>query len=337
MKKFWRLALVIALMPVLFLGSCKKDDSTDPEAVNSYPVLKQYLIDNNLDLPALMTNWIKDPKSIATGGVVDSVTSTIPAFHVFDLRSAGDFAIGHISGAINVALKDVVETAKNYTTKPILVVCYTGQTAGQAVMALRLSGRADAVVLKWGMAGWNPTFQGPWANNSGFVDPTAGNLAVGNANWVTSAAPANGTFAEPVWTATATAGADILVERVKSTLEAGLKGVAAADVLANPAGYHIINYWSSADYTTFGHFSGAYNLPVISLANDLNKTMDPSRGPLVYCYTGQTSSMVTFWLNVLGYNSKSILYGANRLVYDQLKTAGKTVYKGPKNWAVTTK
>lgn len=333
MKRMLFAFTFLALAQVLIISSCKKDE---PEAVNAYLTLKTYMVQNGLDLPDLAKNWIVDPKSTNMGGIVDSLTSSIPGYNVFDLRSASDFSAGHIKGAVNVALKDVVTTAASYTDKPILVVCYTGQTAGQAVMALRLSGYSNAVVLKWGMAGWNPAFKGPWTSNSGYETAANGNIAVGNSNWVTTEAPAAGSYAEPVWTSSFTDGASILKERVQAVLDAGFAPVAATDVLANPTGYSTVNYWSQADYASFGHFSGAYNFPVISLAGDLVKGLDPSKQELVYCYTGQTSSIATFWLNVLGYQTKSIGFGANRLVYDQLKSAGKTVYKGPKNWAIVT-
>jgi rhodanese-related sulfurtransferase len=334
MKKLINISILLALLPVVMMTSCKKDA---PETVNAYITLKTYMVSNTLDLPDLAKNWIIDPKSTAMGGPVDSLTSTLPGYNVFDVRPPADFATGHIQGAINVALKDVVTTAANYKDKPICVVCFTGQTAGQAVMALRLSGYADAVVLKWGMAGWNSAYKGPWVSNSGFEVPANGNIAVDNANWVTTAAPVNGVYTEPVWTSNSTDGKAILAERVQAVLDAGFTTVTGADVLANPANFQIVNYWSNGDYTTFGHFSGAYNMPAISLANDLVKAFDPSKQELVYCYTGQTSSIATFWLSVLGYNVKSISFGANHLVYDQLKAANKTVYKGAKNWAVVAK
>ncbi len=334
MKRLINLAVLLALVPVLMMTSCKKDE---PEAVNAYLALKSYMASHTLDLPDLAKNWIVDAKSTAMGGAIDSVTSTMPGYNVFDIRPAADYVAGHITNAINVALKDVVTTAANYNNKPICVVCFTGQTAGQAVMALRLSGFSDAVVLKWGMAGWNAAFKGPWVSNSGFETQANGNIAVGNANWVTTAAPATGDFTEPVWTSTATDGAAILKERVQAVLDAGFSPVSGSDVLANPANYQIANYWGNTDYTTFGHFAGAYNVPVIAIAGDLIKAFDPSKEALVYCYTGQTSSIATFWLNVLGYKVKSIGFGANKLVYDPLKAAGKAVYKGPKNWAYTTK
>lgn len=333
MKRILLFAAILAILPVMLMTSCKKDE---PDAVNAYITLKAYMVTSTLDLPDLAKNWIIDPKSTAMGGGIDSVTSTLPGYHVFDIRPATDYAAGHIKNAINVALKDVVTTAANYKDKPICVVCFTGQTAGQAVMALRLSGFPNAVVLKWGMAGWNSAYKAPWVSNSGVEVQANGNIAVGSANWVTTAAPATGAFLEPVWTSTSTDGAAILKERVQAVLNAGFAPAAGSDVLANPAGYQIINYWPLADYTTFGHFSGAYDMPVIALAGDLVKGIDPSKDALIYCYTGQTSSIATFWLNVLGYKTKGIGFGANRLVYDQLKASSKAVYKGSKNWAVVT-
>jgi rhodanese-related sulfurtransferase len=289
-------------------------------------------------LPALMTSWIVDPNGTSASGIVDDATSTIPGYTILDIRSAADFATSHISGAKNVVLKDVITTTETLAIAKdakILVVCYTGQTAGQAVMALRLLGWKNAVVLKWGMAGWNATFQGPWVSNSGFTDLTKGDLAVGNANWATSAAPATAVNTEPTLTTTATTGAAILRERVLAVLASGFTTADGSAVLASPATYNIVNYWAATDYTTLGHFSGAFNIPVISLAGDLVKGFDPSKETCVYCWTGQTSSMATFWMNTLGYKTKSIGFGTNRMIYSAMKNASKSIYKGPKTWTVT--
>ncbi len=337
MKNFIKTSAILAmLILVSSLQSCKKDPP--PAATNSYGILKDYMVANNLDLPALLTSWVVDPNGTSAAGIVDDATSTVPGYTVFDIRSATDFATNHITGAKNIVLKDVITTAETLGVAKdakILVVCYTGQTAGQAVMALRLLGWKNAVVLKWGMAGWNATFQGPWISNSGFTDPTKGDLAVGNANWVTTAAPAAGSFSEPSLTTAATTGAAILRERVLAVLAAGFSPADGSAVLAAPATFTVVNYWSAADYTTLGHFSGAFNMPVISLAGDLVKGFDPSKETCVYCWTGQTSSVATFWLNVLGYKTKGIGFGTNRMIYTAMKNASKSIYKGPKTWTVS--
>lgn len=328
--------MLATLLLVVLLQSCKKDPP--PAPTDGFATLKEYMVANNLDLPAMLTSWVVDPNGTSASGIVDDATSVITGYTVLDLRSATDFAANHISGAKNVVLKDVITSVEALGTAKdakIAVVCYTGQTAGQAVMALRLLGWKNAVVLKWGMAGWNATFQTPWTSNSGFVDPAKGDLAVGSANWVTTAAPATGSFALPSWTSTATTGAAILRERVLAVLAAGFSPADGSAVLAAPASYTIVNYWSAADYAALGHFSGAFNIPVISLANDLVKGFDPTKETLIYCWTGQTSSMAVFWMNVLGYKAKSIGFGTNRMIYTAMKGAGKSIYKGPKTWTVT--
>ena len=337
-KSFQSAALLALLILVSLLQSCKEDPPPTPD--NAFLTLKSYMMTNNLDLPALLAGWVVDPfgATATPPGIVDEATSTIPGYTIYDIRPAADFAANHIKNAKNVILKDVITTTESLglaKDAKILVVCFTGQTAGQAVMALRLLGYKNAAVLKWGMAGWNAAFQGPWASNSGFVDPAKGDLAVGSANWVTTAAPETGSFAEPVFSSTSADGAVILKERVQAVLNAGFTTADGAAVLAAPASFTIANYWAAADYTTLGHFAGAANIPVISLAGDLNKGFDPSKETLVYCWTGQTSSFASFWLNVLGYKTKGIGFGANRMIYSALKTAGKPAYKGPKAWAVT--
>jgi rhodanese-related sulfurtransferase len=338
-KSIQSAALLAMLILVSLLHSCKEDPPPTPD--NAYLTLKSYMMTNNLDLPALLSGWVVDPNTTTaspTPGIVDEATSTIPGYTIYDIRPATDFATNHIAGAKNVVLKDVITTTETLglaKDAKILVVCFTGQTAGQAVMALRLLGWSKAQVLKWGMAGWNATYQGPWVANSGFVTPANGDLAVGNANWVTTAAPATGSFDEPTFTSTSIDGATILKERVQSALNAGFSTGDGSAILIAPASYTIVNYWSAADYTTLGHYNGASNIPVISLAGDLIKGFDPSKETQLYCWTGQTASVASFWMNVLGYKTKPIGFGANRMIYSTLKTAGKTIYKGPKTYSVT--
>lgn len=63
------------------------------------------------------------------------------AMQIVDIRSAADFAKGHVKGAINIPFKEVnkhfAEFAKD---KPVFVYCYTGQTAGQTVAVLNVLG-----------------------------------------------------------------------------------------------------------------------------------------------------------------------------------------------------
>ena len=62
---------------------------------------------------------------------------------VIDLRSAEDYAKGHIEGAVNIpygtAVADALEQIPNDV--PVYVYCYSGQTASQTVALLNLAGK----------------------------------------------------------------------------------------------------------------------------------------------------------------------------------------------------
>ena len=317
MRKYVNYLMIMLIVPVLVISSCKKpEEPTDKKG--TFGDLKSYVMAEGLDLTdVLVSGWVKPASA-----VVDTNDYTIPGWYVMDIRSSSDFADGHIKGAVNVALKDVVKKAPDAGGKKILVVCKTGQTAGHAVMALRLSGYSDAAVLKFGMAGWNPQFETPWTSN-------IGNLADQYATeWNTNASTGLGSFSNPDWETTATEGKEILKERIQLMLDNGFPNVKSPDVFGNQSNYQIFNFWAAADYTTFGHFSTAKQLKPISFASDISKAIDAEATTLVYCFTGQTSSMIVAWLNVMGYKAKSILFGVNKLKYDELAAASKPHWHG---------
>jgi rhodanese-related sulfurtransferase len=320
MKKLFSYLFMAMLVPALFLTSCK-DKNEDPIVKGTYADLQTYMIANSMDLPTLLTNWVVDPKPVADGGIVEA-DGTIPTYHVFDIRGAEDFAKGHVKGAINVLLPDVLTKAAEVgKDKPILVFCLTGQTAGRAVMALRLSGYSDAQVAKFGFSAWtNISEFDKWSANTG-------NIADGSPNWNTDASSTPSVNLLPTWESTSTDGATILAERVQEMLAASGWSVKSVDVLSNPTGFSIFNYWGEADYLKYGHFTGAYQY--LPIAFDKVTSLNPDASNLVYCYTGQTSSITTAWFNVLGYKVQSIAYGVNSLKYDELLADGKSPWHFP--------
>jgi len=305
MKKLFVLAIA-----TLVLGTSCKKVTDDPNPTNSpYKTMTTYMVDNNMDLPDILTDWIVAPPALA------DVQTFVNTYDIIDIRSAQDYAAGHIEGAINSPLSNVLVAAAS-TSKPILVVCYTGQSAAHAVVALKLSGYT-AKVLMWGMSGWNSNFSSSWESNSG---PVNGVTAIGNTNWVTTPTePLTQTFGDPTITGSGTA-ATMLATRVQAMLDNGFKGVANVDVLADPSNYFVNCYWDQADIDTYGHIAGAYRIKPISLTVGEIKNIDPSKKVVTYCWTGQTSSMITAYLNVIGYDAVSLKFGANGMIYSDLQS-----------------
>ena len=291
MKKLFKVLIILALVPALFLGSCKKENE---ETFDAQKALTDYLVTQNLDINTIIANFV----------MAAPADGNVSAKYVIDIRTADEFATGHITDAHRVDLPNILTEAAK-ATKPILVVCKTGQTATHAVTLLRLSGYADAAALKWGMSGWNTKLD-VWTAGIGSV-------AAGNANWTTDAAPANLSFASPTITSTDIVPANILKARVALVLSEGFKSITATDVLTDPSKYFINNYFSEADYTAYGHIKGAYRINPLLVGEAQVKYLDSSKEVVTYCYTGQTSAAVTAYLRVIGYNAKSLLFGMNKL------------------------
>ena len=306
MKKLSFILIALFLVPTLFLTSCDKGDDNIVVETPRFDILKDYIIANDLDIMK-----INDGK-VAGAPTSESLNDFLDTYYILDIRGAADFAKNHIEGAKNIVFTDILtegENAKN-AGKPALIVCYTGQTACYATALMKLYGYSNTKALKWGMSGWSSDTSASWDGKIGV------NIAQGHANWSTDTAPQNETFnVTPYINSLASNGNAILKERVEQVVSEKFKTVVNADVLNSPQNYQIINYFSEAHYSGFGHIKGAFRINPITF-NDNFQNLDPTKKVAVYCYTGQTSALITACLRVLGYDAYSLTFGMNGLFYD---------------------
>lgn len=320
MKKLSLILIGLLIVPALFLTSCDKGDDTLVVQTPAQTILVEYMLANNLDLSTIASSFVASPPATEA-----DLPAFLAKYHIVDIRSAADYAKSHIAGAKNVALGNILAEGTAAGAKPVLIVCYTGQTACYATSLMRLYGFNSTQALKWGMSGWNSETAGSWNSN-------IGNIANGHANWSTEAAPVNKVFSKPSFTSLATTGDAILKKRVEEVLAAGFKTVAKGDVLTNPSSYFINNYFSSNDYTGFGHIKGAYRIQPLGLADNTILNLDSNAKVVTYCYTGQTSAIITAWLRVLGYDAYSLTFGMNGLYNDNTAwTSNKWTTSVPKS------
>lgn len=241
--------------------------------------------------------------------------------YIIDIRQASAYTQGHIPGAVNVAAGDIlthVEANVSNMSDEIVVVCYSGQTAAFCTSLLKLAGYTNAKSLLFGMTSWNSDFDSWSANVSTYyasflettsnTKPDAGDL------------PTISTGFEN--------GEDILDARIGAVLAAGFGAYAidATMVTDNPSNYYVVNYWPNAEYLNPGHIPGAYNYvpgQSLTLATDL-KTLPTDKTIVVYCYTGQTSAFMAAYLGTLGYNVKSLKFGANSMFTGSLPKSNWT-------------
>ena len=224
--------------------------------------------------------------------------------YIISLRSAEDYAKGHIPGAVNMSVKELF-TLENLATIPpdrdVVVVCYTGQTAGQATAALNMLGY-EAYSLLFGMSSWTgdpeifvKRFDPAGATASYFVE--------------TEAHEAEGSYSLPAPLAGDVAGAaDAYFSGGPRTLQAVdlFDNLNDGDTENDP---YIISLRSVEDYGK-GHIPGAVNMAVKEMFSAESLATIPSgRDVVVVCYTGQTAGQATAALNMLGYEAYSLLHG----------------------------
>lgn len=202
-------------------------------------------------------------------------------FYLLSIRSEKDFANGHIEGAQNLPWGAGMQEGFDQlpTDKPVVVYCYSGQTAGQTVAALRLLG-VDAVSLNGGMGvGANAPLG--WTNK-GYE--TVSNVLENEilayfANMPDHIYKINqGEFIEMV-----EAGEDMTVLDIRS----------------------------ASDYEK-GHVKGAVNAPWGTTAiSDILVKLPQDKPLFVYCYSGQTAGQAVHTLNIAGFNARSVNLGFN--------------------------
>lgn len=308
MKKLSLIIIGLLLVPTLFLTSCDEGDEPGANLSPEFTLMKDYMVNNNLDIPQIITNT--DGEKFVTGApAADALDAFLAKYYIIDIRSAEAYNANHIQGAKNVPFSNILTEGAAAGSKPVLVVCYTGQTACYATALMRLYGFPHTQALKWGMSGWNEATAASWNKQIGKEE------AKGHANWSSGGEPSLLAFTDPIINVLSQDGATILKRRVELVVTNGFKNVSGTDVLNNPGNYYINNYFNSTDYSGFGHIDEAYRILPLSLADGSYKGLDPLANAKIttYCYTGQTSAVVTACLNVLGYDAYSLLFGMNGL------------------------
>ncbi len=323
MKKINLMMLSIFLFVTVFTA-CKKD-SNDPiiPAINESEVLVNYLESANSPLGKDFVNT--DMPTIMTATEVKTLNLTHQVY-IIDIRAAADFALGHIENAVNVPLANLLTHIKgvdlsSYTK--VAIVCYTGQTAGYGASLLRMMGYDKVFSMKWGMCAWHQDFAAKWNSNMSNM----------YASQFTSTPTDKGPMGNlPVISTGKTTGQEILEARVNALLAEGFTPatVTTATVFGALSNYYIVNYWPANQYANPGHIPGAVQYtPKVDIKLSVNLKTLPTNKPIaVYCYTGQTSAFLTAYLRLIGYDAKSILYGANSMIYDVMVTNAMTVF-GP--------
>jgi len=216
--------------------------------------------------------------------------------YIVSLRSAEDYAKGHIPGAVNMKFSDLTTLPKD---KEILLYCYTGQSASFGAAVLGVLGY-DVENLRNGMSSWSDdpaiyiTRFNPETDQGSFSTETTAN--------------AGGSYSMPVLNNTASSDdAEIILAAAKTVSP---KYITAADLnmkIAEDEDMTIVSI-RSAELYAGGHIPGAINIAIGSLVDNLDK-LNPDVPVYVYCWTGHSAAQATALLQMLGYDAYSLKFG----------------------------
>lgn len=329
MNELRKLFYLLLIIPIMFVNTgCSDDDGgTDPVAVNETEVLVEYLEANGNPVNTF-------GQYIPTTTVKTNLDLNSDQY-IIDVRSATDFADGHIEGSHRVDATEVLtyyEDNNLSDNEVVVIVCYSGQTAAWATGLLHTIGYTNVKSMSFGLSSWSSTTSGSWVNS----------ISNARASELTTAVTAKAAKGElPELSTGKTEGSEILRARVEAVFAEGFDGVKMTNASAfdSPANYYIVNYWS-VDHYNLMHIPSAIQYTPASggsgssllLDADL-KTLPTNKPVAVYCYTGQTSAHVAAYLRVLGYDAKTILFGVNAMAHDTMPgtafDATKHVYDNP--------
>lgn len=216
---------------------------------------------------------------------------------IVDIRRPDDYAKNHVKGAVNAAWgSDELVNLLAYLPddKPVMVYCYSGQTAGQAVAIFNFAGiQARSVNLGFnfgiskvdGVGEVLETTANALPGESGVNhDPTIEDMF---SSYFASLSDVKGTmYASNI----------IGEEKAKEILDAGDDQV------------QFVSIRSAKDYAA-GHIKTAINLPWGKGMEEGFASLPADKKLIIYCYTGQTAGQTVAALRVLGYDAVSLKGG----------------------------
>ena len=231
--------------------------------------------------------------------------------YIVSLRSAEDYAKGHIPGAVNIKFSELNTLPED---EEILVYCYTGQSASMAAATMGVLGY-DVQNLLHGMSSWS-------TDSNVYVSRFNPETSQGDYAVETTANTATETYDFLEMDNTTSSDADEIIEAAAKTVSP--KYITAADLNMKIAEGEDITIVSvrSAEHYAAGHIPGAINIGLSSLAENLDK-LDPDAPVYVYCYTGHSAAQATALLNMLGYDAYSLKFGMCGWTSDESVNMGK--------------
>ena len=310
---------ILLLSSSLFLSGCLKDIESPASSLS---------IDNT----AIMLENLEYTGTFITNEPCPILINAEELFYssdrytIFDFRPQNEYNLGHIKNAVNMTSPKLLSyLSQNNIAQSSNIVCVdaNGQSSAYYAALLRLFGYNNAFSLNFGMASWNPAFAGCWN------DAVKSNVWVGM-NFTDSAYSKNDFTPLPAVDFPATANSPQAKTRYRISELLNIGFVDTLNYFSDSMAFHnyVFCYGNTGLY--FSGSRSAYpdqghpvNTPLYIPGRDLYPAYAlqtiPSNFPsIIYCCNGQLSAAALAYLRTLGYNVRTLLYGAEFLCHDRI-------------------
>jgi rhodanese-related sulfurtransferase len=250
-------------------------------------------------------------------------------YFILDIREPAEYLVGHIEGAINISTANLYETVDSLfnlnPAKNIAIVSQNGQASSYYTCLLRIAGYSNVFTLNYGMASWNVDFANDWFgaldnndqsfNNTEYPPSTFTHLP--NLEFPSSLVDAK----------------EKSIYRFKEVIKKGfLNGINFSERIYSeyPVTQFLVCYGEGRLYNAPGGLGSPghpentvwfQDTPLFEFRSIYNLQTLPNDQPiLIYSGDGQLSACIVAYLTVLGYDAKTLLFGANQLFYNRLFT-----------------
>jgi rhodanese-related sulfurtransferase len=323
---------VIIVILITTLNGCLKDKITPPAdiTISDSGKLLFYLEDNgdyiNSDeMPSLVD--------------ADEVYSNLGTNLLIDIRPSTEFESGHIEGAHKVPHANLVSflDSIDYTRYPkIIIISMNGQSSAYYTCLLRLYGFGNVFSMSYGMASWNNVFSDEWLNALQQDDDLLETYIQDMAS-----KPPYGPMPEVTLSSSSLEASvkERIIENMDIDFEDNLgtqEGAATIEYqyfMTQSGNYFIVCYDQRLLYRDLrygvSHPAGSVLYQCPPSYSDLSsttylQTLPADRTILFYSADGQKSAFAVAYLRVLGYDARSVLFGANNMFYNILSAAPGT-------------
>lgn len=312
---------ILAFLILIVASSCLDDND---------------LLTNKIELnqTAKILHYIESTGDFANTNLAPALVSAtdlynnITQYFVLDIRTSQEFLVGHISSAMNISNSKLYQTVDSlYTVNPlkkIVIVSKNGQASTYFVCLLRLAGFTNVYSLRFGMASWNFVFADEWYAALGSSVFPFSNIDYPKrpfTNLPTLEFPPS-----------ISSDKEKTIYRIKELINNGfLSGINYEEYFSSDVinSHFLICYGQVRLYSDFsvggaGHPKNTVWFKDSTLfefrsTNSL-QTLPIDQSILIYSGDGHLSACMAAYLKLLGYDVKTLLFGANQLLYSRLAT-----------------